>query len=275
MADQADVESALVAIVANALYPNGVAAPSVLGSVCRVYRGYPYAPTLTPDLAAGILHVSIIADGGGKNVTRYARKWQTIAAVPASLTVSVGPQTASFAGECAAGQLAGVAVNGAIFPYAVQARDSPATVASNLCALLRAGGWLVDYAGATITVPNATSFAARVVTGANALQEIKRQVQDFDITMWCPSPAMRDEAAPFIDEALGAIQFLPLADGSSARLIYIGSRTEDGSATASLYKRVLTYSAEYPTTLAQLEPAMLFGVGNFDADAAFVESLHG
>ena len=41
MADQADVETALAAIVANALYPKGTAAPSAVGCTCRVYRGLP------------------------------------------------------------------------------------------------------------------------------------------------------------------------------------------------------------------------------------------
>jgi hypothetical protein len=113
------------------------------------------------------------------------------------------------------------------------------------------------------------------VTGANALQEIKRQVQEFRITLWCPSPAIRDAAGSLIDGALADLPFIALADGSSARLIYLGSDVDDGAADATLYKRTLRYSAEYPTTLAQIEPAMLFGVGNFEADAAFVETLHG
>lgn len=275
MADQSDVETAFVAIIANVLYPSGVAAPSILGSVCRVYRGYPASPTLGPDLAAGIMHVTV--DGGAdvKNVTRFPRKWQVVAPVPATLSVAVGPQSASFSGVCAVGQLAGVAVNGAVFPYAVQANDSPATVASNLCALLRSSGWLVDYAGATITIPNAGLFTARVVNGANALQEIKRQVQDFEITLWCPSPALRDAASPAVDDALANMQFMALADGSSARVMYVGTATEDLSGNATLYKRTLRYSAEYPTTIAQVEPAMLFGVENLSANAAFVESFQG
>jgi len=275
MADQSDVEAAFVSVVANAVYPNGIASPSILDCVCRVYRGYPASPTLGPDLAAGIVHVTVDGAAEVRNVTRYPRKWQVVAAVPATLTVTVGKQSASFAGSCATGQLAGIAVNGAIFPYAVQANDSPATVASNLCALLRAGGWLVDYAGSTITMPNAEMFMARVVNGANALQEIKRQVQDFEITLWCPSPTLRDAASAAIDEALADIQFMALADGSSARIIYAGTEAQDMSANATLYKRTLRYGAEYPTTIAQLEPAMLFGVGGISANAAFVESFQG
>jgi hypothetical protein len=273
MADQADVETALVAIIANALYPAGTAAASAVGCTCRVYRGMPSAPVLGPDLAAGAVHVTVDAGDSVKNVTRYPRRWQAVAPVPASLTVTVGPQSASFTGSCAVGQLAGVAVNGALFPYAVQANDSPATVASNLAAQLRAAGWLVEYSGATITLPNAAMFTARVVSGANALQEIKRQVQDFLITLWCPAPPVRYTAAALIDAALGGLQFIALADGSSARLIYAGSDAEDGAADATLYKRTLRYNAEYPTTLAQVEPAMLFGTVGYQADGVFVSRL--
>jgi hypothetical protein len=194
--------------------------------------------------------------------------------VPATLAVTVGAQSASFAGQCAVGQLAGVAVNGALFPYAVQASDTPATVASNLAALLRHAGWLVNYAGTTVTVPGAAMFVARVVHGAGALQEIKRQSQDFSISLWCPDPVARDAIAPVIDEALAAQNFAALADGSYARLIYAGSETLDSAADATLYRRDLIYNAEYPTTLAQMTPAMLFGTAGFSANAEFVQNLN-
>jgi hypothetical protein len=274
MADQSDVENALTAIVANALYPAGTAAPSVTGNTCRVYRGFPAAPALAADLGAGVSHVTVAASGAIKNVTRYPRIWQKVAPVPASLTVQVTAQSASFSGSCAVGQLAGIAVDGTLFPYAVQANDSTATIASNLAALLRGAGWIVDYAGATITVPGATHFTARVVTGAGALQEIKRQVQDFAMTLWCPNPAMRDIAAPAVDEALAAATFIPLADGSYARMIFAGSDVVDESEDATLYKRTLRYSAEYPTTAAQMTPAMLFGTAAFNANGIFVENLN-
>jgi hypothetical protein len=273
MADQADVETALAALAANALYPDGTSATSAVGVTCRVYRGFPSGPTLDADLAAGIVHVSVAAAGEVKNMTRYPRVWRPVAPVPASLAVTVGARTAVFSGVCAVGQLAGVAVDGALFPYAVQASDTPATVASNLAALLRAAGWIVVYAGSTMTVPNTQHFVARVVNGAGALQEIKRQVQDFHISLWCPNPGVRDAVAPVIDEALAALTFIALADGSAARLIFAGTQTRDDAADAVLYRRDITYSAEYPTTLAQMTPAMLFGTAGFTADAVFVENL--
>ncbi len=43
MADQSDVETALVALASAALYPNGTEAASVPGVNCRIYRGWPRA----------------------------------------------------------------------------------------------------------------------------------------------------------------------------------------------------------------------------------------
>jgi hypothetical protein len=274
MADQSDVENALVTMIANALYPDGTASPSAIGNICRVYRGMPSAPALDPDLAAGILNVSVLQDGAQKNVTRYPRIWQSATPVPATLTALAGAQSVNFGGVCAVGQLAGIVINGSIFPYAVQASDSPATVASNLAALLRQSGWLVEYSGTALSVPAAAMFTARVVQGAGALQEIKRQEQEFSITLWCPDPESRDLAGGLIDQALATPQFIALADGSSARLIFVSSDVQDANADALLYKRITRYRAEYPTTLSQITPAMLFGSTGFSANTAFVDTFN-
>jgi hypothetical protein len=281
MADQADVEQALVALLANALYPQGSAAPSavMIGNgyaTFRIYRGMPNAPALDADLVQGISHVTVFPDTGViHNVTRYPRVWVPVAPVPPSLVVSINGSSASFAGTCARGQLAGVAVDGAIFPYAVQANDSPPTVASNLAAQMRTAGWIVAYAGATLSVPGARSFTARVVNGSRALMEIKRQIQQFRVTLWCANPFSRDAAARLIDCSLAFPNFIALADGSFAHLKFSGSTTTDGGADASLYRRDFIYAIEYPTTLAEVEPAMLFGVGGIEADGAFIAGLSG
>ena len=121
MADQADVESALAAIVANAVYPDGVSVPSVTGNVCRIYRGFPNTPALDADLAVGVVNVTVMASPGAvKNVTRYPRQWVSVTPVVQVLSVAVTGQAAVFSGTCAVGQLAGIKVNGAVYPYADQ-----------------------------------------------------------------------------------------------------------------------------------------------------------
>ncbi|HQT74584.1 MAG: hypothetical protein B7Z59_07355 [Acidiphilium sp. 37-67-22] len=281
MAGQQDVENAIVSLIATASYPGGTAAASSIAGpegmvTCRVYRGMPNAPALEADLARGTMHATVFAEPSGvRNVTRYPREWIEVAPVPATLSVSVAAGAATFAGQCAAGQLAGIAVDGAIFPYAVQARDTPASVASNLAALLRTAGWLVTYAGTTLSVPAARGMIARVVAGGVALREIKRQVQPFRISLWCPDPLTRDAAAAVIDPALAAPQFIGLADGAAARLRFVGAETTDKSIDAGLYRRDLIYDAEYPTTEAMTTPAMLFGVGGIAADGAFIAGMTG
>lgn len=274
MADQADVETALAALVANVLYPNGTNAASVVGNICRVYRGFPTAPSLDVDLAAGVIHVSITAGSGApKNVTRYPRRWIEVGPVGQTLDVSVIHQTAAFSGTCAVGQLTGIMVNDALFPYAVQANDSPATVASNLAAMMRKAGLLVQYSDATVGVPGAIKFTARVVGGVGALQEIKRQEQNFKISLWCPDPTSRDAVAPVIDLALASLNFIPLSDGSYGRLIFASSVAMDDAEDATLYRRDIIYNIEYPTTLAQMTSAMLFGTTSVSANSMLIKDL--
>ncbi len=260
MADQSDVETALAALVANSLYPDGVAGPSRIGPVCRIYRGFPAAPSLDRDLAAGVVNVTIAGkDGALRNVTRYAKRWVSVAAVAASLAVSNTGTMIEISGTCVSGQLVGVLIDGAMFGYAVQGNDTAATVASNLAVLLRGAGWIVNYGGCTINVPAAARLVARVVEGAGALMELRRQAQGFDVSLWCPDPMTRDTAAGVIDVAISQINFMPLADGSWGRVRYSGSVAVDEAADATLYRRVLSYEVEYPTTMSQTLPAMLFG----------------
>ncbi len=261
MADQTDVEAALASIVANVLYPEGTATASVVGPDCKIYRGWPMAPALDTDLAKGMAHISVSAtDAPIRNVTRYPRVWQSLTPPTGTLTVNVNEVSASFFGTCSPGLLAGVLVDGEAYPYAVQENDSAATVASNLAVLLREGGWIVNYSGTSLMVPEATRFQARVVRGMQSLQEVRRQAQDFRVAMWCPTPMLRDMIAPVVDAALMKNNFIALPDGSFARLRFANSLTTDESANASLYRRDLMYAVEYPTTYAQTTPAMLLGV---------------
>lgn len=274
MADQSDVEIAIQSIVASAFYPNGTNEASSVGNICRVYRGAPSAHALGVDIAASILNISVTALSNIKNTTRYSRVWQTLESVPLSLLTTVGAEYVSFAGRCVLGQLVGIIINGAVYPYAVQTSDSPTTVASNMAELIRRAGWIVDYAGSTITIPGANSVNARVVAGAVSLQEIKRQLQEFQVALWCPNSQSRDEAAALIDQSLSTTKFIALSDGSYARITYAGCETSDRMSDATLFKRELRYLLEYPTTISELTPAMLFGINKFSANTEFVNTLN-
>lgn len=258
MADQSDVETALVTLTAGALYPSGTGASSVPGADCRIYRGWPNAAALDSDLRAGIINVTVFpGHGTGRVTTRYQQEWTANLMIP-TLTVAVSGLTISFGGSADLGQLAGILVNESVYPYRTLAGDTPASVAANLAAQARIDQ-IVQLSGAALTIPGASRLLARVVADAAAQKEVRRQTQTFRITCWCPTPTLRDTAAVAIDHALADTTFIDLPDGTQGRLIYAGTTVFDQSQDALLYRRDLLYSIEYATVLAATQPTMLFG----------------
>ncbi len=189
--------------------------------------------------------------------TRYQQQW---AASPVSTTLnaSVAGFAVSFGGSADLGQLAGVLVGRRTYAYRTQLGDTPASVAANLAAQVRADQ-ITLLSGATMTVPGAGRLLARIVADSLAQKEVRRQSQTFRVTCWCPTPATRDAAAITIDQALAGTPFIGLSDGTQGRLAYAGTVVFDQSQDALLYRRDLLYSVEYATTLSVPQPAMLFG----------------
>ncbi len=215
MADQSDVETALVELAAAALYPSGSTGPSAVGPVCRIYRGWPVPAALDADLAAGQINVTVYAvDAPAKTTTRYPSVWTPTAQSVPTLTASVSGVTAAFEGTAGAGQIAGIAVDGRTYVYRTTASDTPDSVAANLATLVNADR-IALLAGSTVTVPGAGTLLARAVADVPAVQEVRRQERDFRVICWCPSPDTRDATASCIDLALAAIHFVSLPDGSS------------------------------------------------------------
>ncbi|MBV8524327.1 MAG: hypothetical protein JOY71_19730 [Acetobacteraceae bacterium] len=146
--------------------------------------------------------------------------------------------------------------------------DSPALIAAKLAAQSRLDA-ITNLSGSSLTVPGASKIIARVAADAEAVKEIRRQLQDFRISCWCPTPESRDAAASAIDQSLANMQFFDLPDSTSGRLVFQSSTALDQSQDAALYRRDLLYSVEYATTQNATQPAMLFGAGTINA-AAFI-----
>ncbi|HTW27866.1 MAG TPA: hypothetical protein VME92_12120 [Acetobacteraceae bacterium] len=258
MADQSDVENSLVSVITGAIYPNGTDAASAIGVTCRIYRGWPNAAALDADLAAGYVNITVFpAEGEMRNTTRFAEDWQANP-VPPTLTASLAGNVATFAGSADTGQLAGILVDGQAYAYRTVDGDTPESVAANLATQIQANR-VATLSGATVTIPGAGEMLVRTVADAPSLLEIRRQEQVFRITAWCPTPALRDQVCSLVDSALSAARFIKLADGSTGRHRFQRTASYDQSQDASLYRRDLLYTVEYPTTQAVTQPSMLFG----------------
>jgi hypothetical protein len=259
MADQSDVETVLTALVSGVLYPQGTTGPSILGRVCRVYRGWPNAAALDADLAAGVVNVTVFPEARHQaNTTRWPDECEVVSQVSPTLTVAVEGNTATFAGVAGPGQVAGLQADEMAVVHRIVAGDTPASVATVLASRLQTRRVAV-VSGASVTVPGAGLLVGRVVADQTVRRATRRQRQGFRVSCWCPDPASRDAAASAIDTALSMQDFIALPDGMAGRLRFMASSVFDQSQDAALYRRDLLYSVDYATTVMTLLPSMIFG----------------
>lgn len=260
MPDQADVEVGLAAFLAGALYPKGVGAASAVGTVCRVYRGAPVVGALGEDLVAGIAHVTVAPVAGSvKATTRFSPEWQGSVGV-CPLVVAVEGVTAIFSGAAAPGMVAGVIVDEKAHVWRVTDAVTPAVVAAVIADLVRVDRPAV-LSGDGVTFPGAFRVVARAVSDGSGGEELRRQEGRFRVTVWCPSPEVRDVVGAFVDLALAGLVFLDVG-GWGCRVLSAGETSHDEGAAVRAWRRELYYTVEWPTVLYSDLPSMLFGAGS-------------
>jgi len=258
----------------------GVHAPS--GTKCRVFRGWPTAGALNDDLASGVAGVSIFpVPRGTRNMTRHLLKWRSGPTVTPTLTVSVSGNVVTFDGRGSAGQVAGVRFGplalGNAHSYRLTYFDTPITVAEQLSARIPGS----TFAANVLTLPSDLFVRATVVADQPAWLETRRQEQQIWVIGWCPNPAARDAVMGAVDAGFSNMldQFgrptnqFALPDGSNAILRYMNTSTDDAPQQASLWRRDIRYRVEYPTTLLQQQPGMIFGGGHIDGVSPFGDLL--
>jgi hypothetical protein len=252
MADLTDVSNALVALVAQTLYPNGTGQPSVAGIGIRIYPGWPNPQQLDSDLKAGIANVSIYPRPEERNTTRYSKDWKPLAVNAPTLTLTINGQQVTVGGTVPTAnnpQNVAVIANGQSFTYVATLSDTLTGIATALSALISSGIPGTTNAGPIITLPNTARISAtRIGTNGTMIRELRRQERLFQITTWSDTPDHRDAVVKPTDVALAATPFMTLIDQSAARMIYKGSPITDQYQKDKLYRRDLFYTVEYATT---------------------------
>ena len=183
MADLSDVESALVAAIAQALYPNGTGQPSAITAPCKVFRGWPTPAELMADLKAGTVIVSVFPLAVEQNVSRFQRRWRELPLPVATLTVAVSGNVVSLGGAPSSPLNVAVIVNKVGVVYAVQPGDTLAMIATGLAALI---GAPATSSGPVLTVPGAVSLVARIGVVGGVIRETKRQKRRVQMTIFAP-----------------------------------------------------------------------------------------
>jgi hypothetical protein len=259
MADISDVLVVVAGQIAATVYPNGTGAPSVANCDIRVYPGWPFAAALDADLLAGKVNISVYPTQIESNVTKYQRRWQvnkhnvaTLAMVLSGLQVTI---SGSIPNPFYAQNLA-ILIGDDAYLYPVQMGDTLSAIATSLANQIPGA----TSVGAVITLPAGPTPILRVGAGGTAVQEIRRQKRVVQITVWAPTPTLRDVVAQSIDVVLADLAFLTMPDGTGGRMIYQNSPMDDSMQKAKVYRRDLRYSVEFGTTKQMATTEVVVGV---------------
>jgi hypothetical protein len=268
MADISDVEQAVANTVTSILYPAGSLQSSIVGTVCRVYRGWPNSATLNTDLSAGAVNVTVITDNdSGRSTTRYLPEWNVTTTEPGVIASAIGP-TIAISGSPVVGDVVGALIDGVAYAYRIENGDTPGLIASNLNHSIQVHR-LASVRGTIITVPGAIAIVVRVVCDGLSSFESRRQEKDLRIICWCPTPPVRDSVAATIDSAIDRMSFLLLPDSTTARINYRNTASYDQAQNALLYRRDLVYTIEYPSVTIIQQPSMLFGASDINGNIIY------
>ena len=266
MADIADVEDAFCQAILNAVYPDGVAQDSATGSPVKIYRGWPNSTALNQDIADQSQTVTVTSEErGALNTTRHALQWKTVSYQTPGCTIIVSGQQCLVGGSPDLGDVLGFVIDGVAYSYAVPGATSPQALVSALVAVIPGAAG----EGFTLSFPFATTLQARVSGKATSLLETRRQEQRIRIALWCSTPAARDALGQTIDVYLSTLDWLPLKDGTVARIVQDGTVERDDAVNANVYRRDFAFRAEYATTICQQSAEMLFGVGHLSDPGRF------
>lgn len=252
MARLEDVSNALVALAAQATYPNGTSNPSVTGGTVRLYHGWPVRETLDRDLAAGITTVTVYPSPTEHRVPRFLEDWLALPLPQATMHLVFDGTDVVVTGTPAPQLNAALIVNGKPYVYPLSGNETLSTVATALAALVNVDT-PASSVGPRIVIPGAWQVVCRVGVFGTSVRELKRQSRVFQIIVWAPTQQHREAVAEAIDTRLAALDFLALPDGTAGRLQYEMSPVLDDLSKVACYRRDLRYSVEWATTESRLD----------------------
>jgi hypothetical protein len=273
MADETDVETALVDLIDAAIYPNGPHARSTVGWNCKIHTGWPISANLELDLSEKTVTISVYAVQSSSGVTDQPFNLREDILVPAvhGLKALVAGSTVTFSGAATPGEYATIVVGVRGYSYLTAKGDAGPQVAAGLLALVAHDQPAASVSGAVLTIPTSDTLIARLGAPVTMATRIHRQRQQFRVVTWAPNPQSRTAVARAIDVALKRENVIRLADGSQGLIAYSGTNPSDRHELNELYRRDLMFDVTYDT-LDTYQAFEVTSVG-INVDATFNLSL--
>jgi hypothetical protein len=100
------------------------------------------------------------------------------------------------------------------------------------------------------------SEASNNGTTGTSTREVRRQNKQFQITIWAPTPTLRDAIAKQVDLALAVTSRFALPDDSQAILTYVNATQNDQQQKVAIYRRDFFYAANYAIVQTDAEYAI-------------------
>jgi hypothetical protein len=255
VADLSDVEQAIENLITGLIYPNGSSQLSALpgATTVTIGRGWPQAADLDAAMLFGKAIVSIFSKGQtGSNTTRYPVDYQEVSRQTATVSATVSGNQITIAGTYSAGVTQFVTLQigqRTVISYMPVQGDTANSIAAALASLISSTIAPASANGAVVTVTTGMPIRAIVGVTGTQIAEVAREQTQVVITLWCPTPTVRDNIAKLIEPTLRATTFLIMPDQSAARFRYHNTFVNDGGEKVQIYRRDLNYVVEYATTL--------------------------
>jgi hypothetical protein len=255
MADETDLEAAIVGLIVAAVYPNGTTQPSVVGQTISVERGWPTEADIRNATAAGTQLIRVYAVAGmSRDAERYQRLWQSARPATPSLTATLEENIVTLSGTVTAGLIASVQSRGLAYNHLCAAGDTLTSIAAAFAGVIPGA----SSAGAVLTLPTTGPLPfARVLAGATATMEVGRQQQVFAISSWATTPVLRDQIFQSLGPTLALNYRITLPDGSIATRIGRSFQTggpNDVPSRANVWQRDLRLTWDFPLIVSMDAP---------------------
>jgi hypothetical protein len=247
MADLGDVTALLASMANSACYPNGAASPTVTGGTkdIKVNEGWPIPEYLDPMIAAGQTAVTVFPMRlSAPAVFQVLNETYVLTPAVHGLSATISGGAVTVTGTPGAAEYLTITADG---------QNSYSRVGASVAAILAAIATdaAANYSGVTVVGGNITFPTTRlsVQIGASATLGLvtHRQRQPVMVTVWAPTPTLRNTVAAAIDVALKAVNHLTFPDTSQGLLTASHSEQRDERQVASIYRRDLVFNVDYAT----------------------------
>jgi len=245
MASTDDVARYLARRVAGVVYPGGGRLPGIVNPSVKIYPGWPVPGILQQDIDNGGIHVSVWPLPTERKIsTALGRPFRVMAKGKPTLQFTVNGSVIGISGVADAPVNVHVSLNGKAFTFHFRAGTTDQQAINVLTAALPKSFTVLS----SVCILMADHLSVSVTTAGTAVKELHRQIKDFQITVWAPTPGLRDRIGSAIDTALSEHCHIDLNDGVPAQLLYARQFDLDRSENWHVYRRDLIFSVNYATT---------------------------